>query len=208
MSDAVKSLGVILDPQLTLDRHVAAVSKACYFHIRALRHIRKSLPDDVAKMVACSIVSSRLDYCNSLYAGMSDSNFAKLQRVQNCLARVVTGTARSDHITPVLAELHWLPIKSRVTYKIASLTHNIRRAGQPAYLAELLSAYKPTRELRSSSQDLLVVNRTKKCKGTRAFSWTAASVWNSLPLIIRQCEPTLTFHKNLKTYLYTKHFVS
>jgi len=88
-SPAVKSLGVTLDRQLTFDQHVANVCKACYFHTRALRHVRPSLPDDVAKIVACSIVGSRLDYCNSLFAGMSASNFDKLQRVQNTLARVV-----------------------------------------------------------------------------------------------------------------------
>ena len=71
---------------LTFDQQVANVCKACYFHIRALRHVRQSLPDDVAKIVACSIVDSRLDYCNSLFVGMSDRNFKKLQRVQNTLA--------------------------------------------------------------------------------------------------------------------------
>jgi len=88
-SSAVKSLGVTLDRQLTFDQHVNSVCKACYFHTRALRHVRKSLPDDVTKTVACSIVNSRLDYCNSLLAGTSASNINKLQRVQNTLARVV-----------------------------------------------------------------------------------------------------------------------
>ena len=110
MSPSIKSLGVVLDSQLSFDNHVAAVMKACYFHMCALRHIRSSLPDEVAKMVACSIISSRLDYCNSLLVGMSENNFGKLQRVQNSLARVVTGTKTYDHmkrevvhITPVLA---------------------------------------------------------------------------------------------------------
>ena len=120
LSPAIRSLGVIPDSQLTMNSHVTAVCKACYFHIRVLRHIRRSIPEDVAKMVACRIVESRLDYCNSLYAGMSKANFDKLQRVQNTLARVVTGYKRSDHITPVMADLHWLPVKSRVTFKIAS----------------------------------------------------------------------------------------
>ena len=64
-SPTIKTLGVTLDRLLTFDQHVANVCKACYFHIRALRHVRQSLPDDVAKIVACSIVDSRLDYCNS-----------------------------------------------------------------------------------------------------------------------------------------------
>ena len=127
-------------------------------------------------MVASRIVGSRLDYCNSLYAGMSETNFDKLQRVQNTLARVVTGHKRSDHITPVLADLHWLPVKSRVTFKIASLTYTIRKSGQPAYLRTLISDYKPTRDLRSSSRDLIATKGSKKAKGARAFSCIAASI--------------------------------
>ena len=118
--------------------------KACYFHMCALRHIRSSLPDEVAKIVACSIISSRLDYCNSLLVEMSENNFAKLQS-----ARVVTGTKRYDHvkrevvhITPVLAQLHWLPVQARVSFKLASLVYNIRQSNTPKYLASYLVGIK------------------------------------------------------------------
>ncbi len=76
-STTTKSLGVTVDRQLTFDQHVTNVCKACYFHIRALRHVRESLPDDVAKIVACSTVGSRLDYCNSLFVGMADCTFTQ-----------------------------------------------------------------------------------------------------------------------------------
>jgi hypothetical protein len=122
----VKSLGVILDRCLSFDQHISNVCKACYFHIRALRHVRDCLLDDVARTVACSIVSSRLDYCNSLYAGMSSANFTRLQRVQNTLARVILKQRKSDHITPSLIQLHWLPVR-RVTFKLASITYKILR---------------------------------------------------------------------------------
>ena len=77
LSPSIKSLGVILDSHLTFDDHVAAVSKACFFNIRAFPHIRAFLPDDVAKMMACSILRSRLDYLNSLLVGMSETNFSE-----------------------------------------------------------------------------------------------------------------------------------
>ena len=149
---------------LKFDDHVVAVCKACYVHIRALLHIRESLPDDVACMIACSIVSSRPDYCNSILAGTSETNFVKLQRVQKTLARVVTGTRRYDHvkcevihITPVLAKLHWLPVKARVTFKLATLMYKIRQSGSPSYLASLLSDARSVRGLRSTSSAALEV---------------------------------------------------
>jgi len=101
-ASSVKSLGVTLDQHLSLDQHINNVCKACYYHIRSLHHVRQSLPDDVARTVACSIVTSRIDYCNSLYAGMSASNFKKIQRVQNTLARAVLQLRRRDHIIPAL----------------------------------------------------------------------------------------------------------
>jgi len=75
--------------------------RAAFYHLRALQHIRSSLTNEMAQTFACAVVHSRLDYCNSLYVRMSDTNFAKLQRVQNSLARIVTSTRKHDHTTPV-----------------------------------------------------------------------------------------------------------
>ena len=111
ISKHIKSLGVTLDGKLSFDKHVDNVCRGCYFHIRALRHVRSAMSRDTANMVACAIVSSRLDYRNSVLAGMSSANLDRLQRVQNTLARVVTETRRRGHITPVLAGLHWLPVQ-------------------------------------------------------------------------------------------------
>ena len=92
LSPSIKSLVVILDLHLTFNDHVATVSKACYFHIRALQHIRTSLPDDITKMIASSIIRSRLEYCNSLLIDISETNFSKFQLIENILASVVMGT--------------------------------------------------------------------------------------------------------------------
>ena len=122
VSKTVKSLGITLDDNLSFNAHVDNVCKAAHFHIRALRHIRGCIDEETACMVASSMVGSRLDYCNSVLHGTSAENLGKLQRVLHALARVVSGTRRSDHITPVLARLHWLPIAARITFKIALLT--------------------------------------------------------------------------------------
>ena len=138
-----------------------------------------------------------------LYATSID----KLQRVQNTLARVVNGHKRTEHITPVLADMHWLPVKFSVTFEIASLTLTIRKSGQPAYRRTLISDYRHTRDLLSSSRDLIATKRSKKAKGARAFSCIAMSIWNTLLRTIKLCESVLTFRKHLKAHLYTEHFV-
>ena len=129
ISSEANSLDVVLNKKLSFDKHVTGVCRACYFHSRELRHVRSSLTEDLAKTVAQSIIESRLDYCNSLWLGMSESHFDQLQGVQNTLARVVTGHTKFDHIISVLAELHWLPIRSRVTFMVATLVYKVQHFG-------------------------------------------------------------------------------
>jgi len=204
----VRSLGVTIDQKLSFDQHVTNICKSCYYYIRSLRHVRESLPDGVAKTVACSLVGSRLDYCNSLFAGMTKSNFNKLQRVQNTLARVVLRRGQLDHITLALQELHWLPVEHRVSYKLATLAHTIRTTGQPTYLRELLPDYEPARTLRSSSRHLLKETVTKTVLASRGFRHSAAAVWNSLPDSVRCCSNFDSFKRNLKTHLFNLAFTA
>ena len=105
----------------------------------------------------------------------------KLQKLQNCAARVVTNTYKYDHISPVLKDLHWLPVKSRIDYKIGLLTYKCLTNQAPSYLKELVFPYRPGRTLRSGSSNILVTPRVNTKAGTRSFSYGAANVWNSLP---------------------------
>ena len=118
---------------------------------------------------------------------MSSLNFDKLQLVQNTLARIVTLTRKRDQIRPSLKRLHWLPIRRRVDFKVALLTHSIRHSGKLQHLNSLLIDYKPTKSLRSAEEHL----RTK-----------LSSTSQDLPLDIRSCKIMSIFRKLLKTYLY------
>ena len=140
-SDCVKSLGVLIDSTISFNQHVNNICKSSYYHIKALRHIRKLLSDDAARTVACAMVAVKLDYCNAVLYGSSSINIDKLQRVQNTLARVVSKTHQRDHITSVLAHLHWLPVRYRIEYKIALLTYKALTIQQQQYLSELIRLY-------------------------------------------------------------------
>ena len=95
---------------------------AAFYHIYNIKHIRKYLTRDLTEKIVHALITSKLDYCNSLLFGLSNSQLQKLQRVQNAAARIITGTRKYDHITPVLRELHWLPVKERIDFKILLLT--------------------------------------------------------------------------------------
>jgi len=102
-----------------MNNHVSAVCKSVHYHIRSLRHIHSSVSEDMAKMVACALVGSRLDYANSLLFGTTQKNISKLQKAQNLLARVVTCYPQSYSPCTLLQQLHWLPIKHRIDFKMA-----------------------------------------------------------------------------------------
>ena len=163
-------LGVILDSKLTFDAHISAVCKNAHFNLRALRHIRSSLTTDMATSIAVALVQSRLDYTNSLLYRVSTRNIHKLQRCQNTAARLILQQSFTPSIQDLMNQLHWLQIQARIDFKIATLTYKALSSGQPAYLRELISPYKPSRQLWSSDQSLLTIPRTNLTIGQRAFS--------------------------------------
>ena len=146
LSDQITSLGVIMDSNLTSNAHITALCKVCHFHLRSLRHIRRSLTDDMAILIAVALVQSRLDYCNSLFFNMSCFNINKLQRVQNLATRLALNDWRSP-AQQILVKLHWLPIQSRIKFKICTLTYKLLSVNQPANLRLLITSYVLPREL-------------------------------------------------------------
>ena len=180
--------------------------RACFYHIRDLRRIRKSLSSDLAKQIAVALVSSKFDYCNSLFYNIQEKDIARLQRVQNCLARVVTKAPRFSRSTPILKRLHWLPVKFRIQFKICTITFRTLKDNQPAYLADLLVRLKCSKYLRSTNSNRFVVPRTKTKTGSRAFSISGPALWNALPVPIRNAETILTFRKLLKSHLFDLTF--
>ena len=148
--------------------------------------------------------TSRLDYCNGLLFGIPNYLINHFQCIQNAAARLVTGTPRSSHITPVLHELHWLPVLQRIRFKLALLTFKVLNGLSPTYLSELLTLYTPSRTLRSANRNLLAVKSFKlKKDGGRSFVHVAPTFWNCFPDELRTVSCLMTFKKGLKTILFT-----
>ena len=141
LSTSLKLLGVHLDNILNFSKHVNSVSKSCHFHLRALRHIRSTLDLDAAKLIGHALVSSWLDYCNSILYRAPELSISKLQRIQNALACVVLQKNSATSAGPLLNCLHWLPIHSRINSKIATITYKPLHSQSPGYLASMLHHY-------------------------------------------------------------------
>ena len=164
-----QNLGVIFDKNFTFRSHISAVCSSCFYYMRDLQHIRRHLDLDSAKLFATGLVSSRLDYSNSLLYGIADVGVTKLQWVQNRLTRIVTKSPLFTRSVPLLRFLHWLPVKFRILFKISLLTFKTIHEKQPVYLYSMLAASISSHSLRSNKGISLSVPRVKTNSGARAF---------------------------------------
>ena len=184
---------------------VTAICKSAFYHLRKISLIRKYLTVDAAQLLVQALVTSKLDYCNSLLYGSPKYLIKQLQRVQNAAARVVTLSPKFK--VPVLKNLHRLPIDLRIEFKILTITYKALHDLAPAYIKNLLKNYYPPRDLRSSKKNLLVVPAFRtNSYGRRAFSVIAPLLWNSLPQHIRDAGSLDIFKRRLKTALFIRAF--
>ncbi len=152
-------MGIPLDPSLTLDVYTNKLSKVAFLQLRCIAQFRSYIhPKDVELFVR-AFITSRIDYCNALFADLPAQSISRLQYIQNSAAKILTYTKLSAHITPVLFNHPWLPVSSRIIYIIILLTFKSISGLAPCYFSDLLSPYIPARSLQSSGCNLLTVSK-------------------------------------------------
>ena len=139
---------MVFDSNFNFSNHVSQVIKSTRVQTRDLYRIRPLLDMNTSVLLANALVSSRLDYCNSLFLSLTDFELRRLQLVQKSPCRIVTRSSKSSHITPQIKKLHWLPVRYRVKFKIGLITYKILNQGQPVYLRELIHPYSSSRNTR------------------------------------------------------------
>ena len=212
--DSVRNLGVWFDADFSFSEHIKRTCKACFLQMRDLRRIRKHLTPNVAVLAANALVSSRLDYCNSLFRGLSGFNQYKLQSIQNTLARIVTNHRKYAHVTPILKKLHWLPVKYRCIFKTATLVYKFLHSGSPSYFGPFLSPSSCPYSTRRSHPDHQYLTvppfHSSVFKSTKhfglSFAFDAPKTWNELPQDVRCATSVASFRSKLKTYLFAKAY--
>ena len=188
---------------MSFDKQVSETCKACYFHIRALRHIRASLTTEASKTITAAIVGSRLDFCNSLLAGTSVSNLARLQRVQNTLARVVAQKPRFCHITPVLSDLHWFRFATELALiSLRLLTGCYNLSSHPILLLSSRDMYRREHSALLHLCQYVFPHVKPPWQPPKSFSSVASGIWNALPNHLSSAPTLPVFRRALKHHLF------
>jgi len=188
---------------------VTKVSATCYHHLRRLRQIRRRVGQEVATRLVLATVISRLDYCNATLAGLPQATIAPLQRVQNSAARLIFQLSSREHVTPCLLQLHWLPVRWRVQFKLCCVMHSIFYGTCSAYLSNILEpvgAGRTRSGLRSTSSTDYSLPRLRTKFGERSFGHAGPAAWNSLPEDMRAETDIAKFRKQLKTHFFSRAF--
>ena len=206
-SSFVTNLGVEFDEALSFKKHILSISRNLMFHLRNLRHLRSYFTKSSFETVIHAFITSRLDYCNSLYSCLPASTLRPLQIAQNFAARILLKRSKFSHITPTLKELHWLPVESRIKFKVMLFTYKSLNDLAPSYLTSLLPTQNQSLSLRNSDSNNLLIPRTYQVKmGDRAFSVCAPKLWKNLDTDIKNAPNLAIFKKKLKTFLFTMYF--
>jgi len=204
-ASTVRDLGVILDSALSLKPQIAAISRACLFHLRRIRQLRSTLDSASLKTLIHCLILTRLDYCNSVLYGLPECTLLPLTRILHQAARLCLGLSYRDHITPALRSLHWLPVCERIRFKLALLMYRACTDHLPSYLSSMVTpcnSVKGRSSLRSASDGKYVVPGTRLVFGRRSFTVAGPSIWNSLPPHVRNSLSETVFRSKLKTYLF------
>ena len=197
--------------ELSMESHIKNNIKSCFYQLRQLWSIRKSITNSVAKSLINAFVISKLDYCNCVLYGASAVNLRSLQSVLNAAARFASKRHKFDHIADVLVNLHWLPIDKRIVYKMCMLMYKCLHNTAPKYLSCTcipVAAEEGRSHLRSAKRGDLIVPRSKTRYGDCGFSVAGPSCWNELPMDVRDNSLSLQMFKcKLKTYLFRTAYV-
>ena len=136
----VRNLGVFIDSNISFNNHVSYLRKCCYRELRKISNIRSFIDEKSAAKLTVSFILSKLDYCNCLFYDMSSENFYRLQLIQNHAARLVKRAHKRVSATALLKEMHWLPVKFRVNYKIALIVSKCLNVSDfPDYIKDLIT---------------------------------------------------------------------
>ena len=210
-TDSAKNLGFKFDDQLSLNLQISAVIQKCNMNLRNYYRIGSKLTHSLKVQLVHGGVLFLIDYCNAVYGGLSEEDLQRLQKVQNSAVRFIFGLKLSDrqHIMPYLKQLHFLPVKHRIQYKLCVMVFKCINNMAPTYLTELINMRETKQQAVRLDDDFYVLKRppAPNFRQTEAaFCLSGPAAWNALPYNIRCQANFQKFKGTLKQYYFNEVF--
>ena len=181
------------------------VTRVAGYHLRNIAFIKKYVDENIILKLVHNHVISRLDYCNSLYYGLPRYQLRKLQNIMNRAVRLIKGLSPYDRVTPSLMELHWLPVKARIEYKLCLLTFQALKFGKPDYLRKMLEGFSVDSGIvlrHSSEPGRLNEPLCNSSLGFCSFKFGGPRLYNKLLISVRESNSLDVFRSRLKTFYF------
>ncbi len=198
---SAKDLGLIMDSTLSFDEHIQDLVSSCMKKLHQISRIKNLFAPRTLEMIIQSCVLSKLFYCSSVWSATSHKNISKLQTVQNFAARLLTGTRKYDHITPVLKQLKWLPVEKILYLRDCVMTYKCMKNRAPEYLCQrfIMRSDISCRDTRQSNQLHKPLYKTSTAQ--KSFIYRASTLWNDLDESLKSKSTVQSFKYNLKKNL-------
>ena len=209
IKNEVRNLGVIFDKHLTMRNHLKNIKSSVISNLINIARITKYLDKSSIMKLVHGLVLSKIDFCNSIFYDLPDCDLRSQQLLINSGVRLVVGLPRfsHEHITPSLIDLHILPVKARIKYKICLLTYKALKYDEPKYLTELIQKRETLPSLRSSSvRPLEEPFISRLVSVNRSFSHCAPRLYNSLPIEVQNADGIVQFKQMLKTCIFRETY--
>ena len=193
-----RDLGVILDPSLTFNDHVIATVSSCMSRLGQINRVKHCFDKHTLIVIINALVFSKVFYCSTVWSNTSEANLSKIQAVQNYACRIVSGARKYDHVTPILKQLNWLPVRQHLYYRDAILAFKCMTGSAPDYLSEQFIRRGDVSTRITRNSQMLNIPLFKTAAGQRIFYYRTVSLWNSLPPELKTAECIAKFKRLLR----------
>ena len=196
---SAKDLGLTLDSHLSYDDHISKLASSCLSKLMQINRVRQSFDQTTLLKIMSALVFSKMFYFSTVWSNTTNKNITKLQLLQNFACKIVTGTKKYDHVSPLLRQLNWKPVQQCLDHRDLVLTYKCVKNLAPEYLCKKFQ--KSPHDRATRNRDLLQIPRFKTSTGQRTFSYRAVKLWNNLDKDVKDSKSLNSFKKALKDLL-------
>ena len=197
--DSARDLSVIIDSHLTYDSHISRLVSSCLSKLVQINRVKKSFDKDILMLIISSLVFSKMFYCSSFWSNTSNNNIKKLQLIQNFACKIITGSQKYDHVTPLLRQLNWLSVDEMLQFRDSVMAYKCANNLAPDYLCTKFKKRSSVHDRSTRNNNKLHIPLYRTFSGQRTFAYRAVSLWNSFDEGLQSSTSVKAFKCSLKT---------